>query len=60
VIVESLSNLQLSLPPGAMLAALPRAKLRLRLNNSLLKGRYQTPLGEIRFTPEEGVIQNQF
>ncbi len=60
MIAESLSSLQLSLPPGSTLAALPRAELRRRLNTALLKGRFQTPLGEIRFTPEEEVIQNQF
>ena len=60
VIAETLSSLQVSLPPGATLAALPRAELRRRLNTALLKGRYQTPLGEIRFTPEGEVIQKQF
>jgi branched-chain amino acid transport system substrate-binding protein len=60
VIAESLSSLQVSLPPGATLASLPRAELRRRPNTALLKGRYQTPLGEIRFTPEGEVIQNQF
>ncbi len=60
MIAESLSSLQVSLPPGATLASLPRAELRRRPNTALLKGRYQTPLGEIRFTPEGEVIQNQF
>ena len=60
VIAETLSTLQGSLPPGATLAALPRPELRRRLNTALLKGRFQTPLGEIRFTPEGEVIQNQF
>jgi len=60
VIAETLSSLQVSLPAGATLAALPRAELRRRLNTALLKGRFQTPLGEIRFTPEGEVIQKQF
>jgi len=60
VIAETLSSLQVSLPAGATLAALPRAELRRRLNTALLQGRFQTPLGEIRFTPEGEVIQKQF
>lgn len=60
VIAETLRTLQASLPAGGTLAALPRAELRRRLNTALLKGRYQTPLGEIRFTPEGEVIQGQF
>jgi len=59
-ITETRSTLQLSPPTCATLAPLPCAELRLRLNTALLKGRFQTPLGEIRFTAEREVIQSQF
>ncbi|MBD2682484.1 MULTISPECIES: ABC transporter substrate-binding protein [Nostoc] len=35
-------------------------QLRTQLNQELLKGRYQTPLGEIAFTPAGDVIQKEF
>ena len=60
VVAETLRNLQASQPAGSSLAALPRPELRRRLNEALLKGTYQTPLGEIRFTAEGEVIQKQF
>jgi branched-chain amino acid transport system substrate-binding protein len=34
--------------------------VRRELNTELLAGRYDTPLGPIRFTPEGEVIQEQF
>ena len=40
---------------GATLAA-----ARKQLMQEILAGTYATPLGEIRFTPEGEVIQNQF
>ncbi|MFM8605693.1 MAG: hypothetical protein ACKOBY_09260, partial [Cyanobium sp.] len=49
-----------SMPKGSSLTALPRAELRSRLNAAMLKGTFQTPLGEIRFTPEGEVIQKSF
>lgn len=38
--------------------ALP--ELRTQLNDTLLVGKYETPLGEISFTPEGEIIQKQF
>ncbi|MDZ8082617.1 MAG: ABC transporter substrate-binding protein [Nostoc sp. SerVER01] len=35
-------------------------QLRTQLNQELLKGKYQTPLGEIAFTPTGDVIQKEF
>lgn len=60
VLAETLRNLQASQPAGTRLASLPRAELRRKLNAALLKGTFQTPLGEIRFTPEGEVIQKDF
>jgi len=60
VVVEALAALQRQQPAGRPLAALPRPELRRQLNATLLKGTYQTPLGEIRFTPEGEVIQQRF
>ena len=60
VLAESLRSLQTSLPPGGSLAALPRPELRRKLNAALLKGTFQTPLGEIRFTPDGEVLQKNF
>ncbi|NKB18180.1 MAG: ABC transporter substrate-binding protein [Pseudanabaena sp. CRU_2_10] len=39
---------------------LPLADLRTALNEQLLKGKYNTPLGEIAFTPEGEVLQKNF
>ncbi len=38
----------------------PLAELRVALNQQLLKGKYDTPLGEISFSPEGEVIQKDF
>jgi branched-chain amino acid transport system substrate-binding protein len=35
-------------------------QLRTQLNQQILAGKYNTPLGEIAFTPEGEVIQSQF
>ena len=42
------------------LATMPLPELRRALNTILLQGTYDTPLGEIRFTPEGEVIQKDF
>ena len=60
VVVEALQKLQAAQPPGKPLTTLPLAELRRRLNQTLLAGTYQTPLGEIRFTGDGEVIQKQF
>lgn len=39
---------------------MPLAQLRTELNKQLLTEKYNTPLGEIAFTPEGEVIQKQF
>lgn len=39
---------------------MPLPELRRRLNQQLLQGKYETPLGEIGFTPEGEVIQKDF
>lgn len=41
-------------------STLPIDKLRTELNKELLAGKYQTPLGEIAFTPEGEIIQKEF
>ncbi len=38
----------------------PLPDLRVALNEQLLKGNYNTPLGEISFTPEGEIVQNEF
>jgi branched-chain amino acid transport system substrate-binding protein len=38
----------------------PLPELRTALNQQLLKGKYQTPLGEISFTPEGEIVQKEF
>ena len=60
VMHEALARVSATLPKGATLTGLPRQDLRTRLMASLLSGAYQTPLGEIRFTPEGEVIQKTF
>ncbi|KEF42607.1 MAG: branched-chain amino acid ABC transporter substrate-binding protein [Cyanobium sp. CACIAM 14] len=60
VVFESLQRLQAAQPPGKPLTALPAAELRRRLNSEILAGRYDTPLGPIRFTPEGEVVQERF
>ena len=42
------------------LATTPLTEARRALNAAILSGRYDTPLGEIRFTPEGEVIQKNF
>jgi branched-chain amino acid transport system substrate-binding protein len=42
------------------LSQMPLAQLRVALNQQLLKGKYDTPLGAIAFTPEGEVIQKDF
>jgi len=39
---------------------MPVAQLRTELNKQMLSGKYETPLGEIGFTPEGEVIQKEF
>ncbi len=39
---------------------LPLPELRTRLNEQLLKGKYDTPLGTISFTPEGEIVQQDF
>lgn len=41
-------------------SSLPINQLRTELNTQLLAGKYQTPLGEIAFTPEGEIIQKEF
>lgn len=42
------------------LSQLPLGELRQALNQEILKGVYETPLGEIRFTPKGEVLQRFF
>lgn len=42
------------------ISKLSLAELRAELNKQVLVGKYETPLGEIAFTPEGDVIQKQF
>lgn len=39
---------------------MPLNELRVNLNKQLLTGKYETPLGEIAFTPEGEIIQKEF
>jgi branched-chain amino acid transport system substrate-binding protein len=41
-------------------ATLPLAQLRTDLNKAILAGKYDTPLGEISFTPEGEIVQKEF
>jgi branched-chain amino acid transport system substrate-binding protein len=45
---------------GKKVSQMPLAELRVALNQQLLKGKYDTPLGAIAFTPEGEVIQKDF
>ena len=56
VFVEALR----SLDTKTKLNTLDLATLRTQLNETLLVGKYETPLGEIAFTPEGEIIQKQF
>ncbi len=60
VVHEALATLKGSLPKGTTLTNLPLPELRQRLLKTLLAGTYQTPLGELRFTPEGDVLQRDF
>ena len=53
-------KLKIQQPKGQALATMPLPELRRALNTILLQGTYDTPLGEIRFTPEGEVIQKDF
>lgn len=44
----------------AKISDLPISQLRTDLNKQLLAGKYQSPLGEIAFTPEGEIIQKEF
>ncbi|MFN5764545.1 MAG: ABC transporter substrate-binding protein, partial [Pseudanabaena sp.] len=56
VFVEALSTLDKTTKISTL--ALPQ--LRTQLNDTLLTGKYITPLGEISFTPEGEIVQKQF
>ncbi|MEH2375915.1 ABC transporter substrate-binding protein [Nostoc sp.] len=56
VYVEALQ----SLDKKSKINKLTLPQLRTQLNQELLKGNYQTPLGEIAFTPVGDVIQKEF
>ncbi len=42
------------------ISGLSLEQLRQQLNQEILSGKYETPLGSIAFTPEGEIIQNQF
>ena len=56
VFVEALRTLD----KAAKLGTLAIPQLRTQLNDTLLIGKYITPLGEISFTPEGEIVQKQF
>ncbi len=56
VVVESLQKLDQS----SKINTLSIAELRTKLNQQILRGKYNTPLGEISFTSEGDVIQSKF
>ena len=60
VVHEALARVKANLPKGTTLISLPESDLRQQLLSTLLAMRFQTPLGEIRFTPEGEVIQKDF
>ena len=60
VIHQALQTVESTLPKGTTLASLPLQDLRKRLNRQILAGTYATPLGEIRFTPNGEIRQNNF
>jgi branched-chain amino acid transport system substrate-binding protein len=57
VFVEALKAIEQS---GKKVSQMPLAELRVALNQQLLKGKYDTPLGTISFTPEGEIIQKDF
>ncbi|WP_373526388.1 ABC transporter substrate-binding protein [Nostoc sp.] len=56
VYVEALKELD----KKSKISALPLDKLRTELNKQIIAGKYDTPLGEIAFTPVGDVIQKEF
>lgn len=56
VYVEALN----AMDKKAKVSTMPLDQLRTELNKQLLADKYQTPLGEIAFTPEGDVIQKEF
>ena len=56
VFVEALRTLDKT----TKLSTLALPQLRTQLNDTLLAGKYETPIGEIAFTPEGEIIQKQF
>ncbi len=56
VFVEALR----ALDHKAKLSTLSLQELRTKLNQQILSGKYNTPLGQISFTPEGEIIQSQF
>ena len=56
VFVEALKALE----KKTKLSTLSLEQLRTQLNQQILAGKYNTPLGEIAFTPEGEIIQSQF
>lgn len=56
VYVEALQ----ALDRNTKLSTLSLPQLRTELNRQLLMGQYNTPLGEIAFTPEGEIVQKQF
>ena len=56
VFVEALRTLDKTTKLNTL--ALP--ELRTKLNETILAGKYTTPLGEISFTPEGEIVQSQF
>lgn len=56
VFVEALK----ALDKKTKLSTLSLEELRTQLNQQILAGKYNTPIGEIAFTPEGEVIQSQF
>ncbi|WP_375503804.1 ABC transporter substrate-binding protein [uncultured Nostoc sp.] len=49
-----------ALDKKSKISTLPLDKLRTELNKQILAGKYNTPLGEIAFTPVGDVIQKEF
>ncbi len=56
VYVEALK----ALDKKTKISTIPLEKLRTELNKQLLTGKYETPLGEISFTPTGDVVQKEF
>ncbi len=56
VYVEALKTIDAQ----AKIAQKPLPELRIALNQTLLKGQYETPIGAISFTPEGEIVQKEF